>query len=60
MSCSDGRGLDHEILSQFAAEGQGSVPSPFFGLRPNYGGGNKDNVNVFQKVLCMHCYIQYP
>ena len=24
-------------------DGQGSVPSLLFGLRPNYGGGNEEN-----------------
>ena len=44
----------------FSVEGQGCVPSLLLGLRPNYGGGNEDNVNVFQTVPCMHCYTQCP
>ena len=32
----------------------------FFDLRPNYGGGNEDNAEVFQKVPCTHCCIQCP
>ena len=32
----------------------------FFDLRPNYGGGNEDNVDLVQKVPCMHYYSQCP
>ena len=32
----------------------------FFDQRPNYGGGNEDNVDLVQKVPCMHCYSQCP
>ena len=31
-----------------------------FDLRPNYGGGNKDNSDLLQKVPCRHCYTQCP
>ena len=33
-------------LIQFSVDGQGSVPSLLFDLRPNYGGGNEDNGSV--------------
>ena len=36
-------------LVQFSVDGQGYVPSLLFDLRPNYGGGNKDNGNLLQK-----------
>ena len=45
-------------LIQFSVDGQGSVPSLLFDLRPNYGGGNEDNGDLLQKVLCMHCHTQ--
>ena len=34
--------------------------SPLFGLRPNYGGGNEDDGNLLQKVLCVHCRTECP
>ena len=37
-------------LIQFSIEEQGCVPSLFFDLRPNYGGGNEDNGDILQKV----------
>ena len=33
---------------------------PVIDLRPNYGGGNEDNVELLQKVPCRHCYTQCP
>ena len=38
----------------------GCVPSLLFDLRPNYGGGNEDKVDLLQKVQCKHCYTQCP
>ena len=35
-------------------------PPSLFDLRPNYGGGNEDNGDLLQKVLCRHCLIQCP
>ena len=29
-------------------------------LGPNYGGGNGDNGDLFQKIPCMHCCTQCP
>ena len=29
-------------------------------LLSNYGGGNEDNGDLFQKVTCRHCYTQCP
>ena len=40
-------------LIQFSVDGHGCVPSLFFDLRPNYGGGNEDNGDLFLKVPCM-------
>ena len=56
-SCSDGR---CKSLIQFSVEGQGCFPSLLFDLKPNYGGGNEDNVNLLQKVPCTQCYSQCP
>ena len=47
-------------LIQFSVDGWGCIPSLFFDLRPNYGGGNEDNCNLFQKVPCTHSYTQCP
>ena len=47
-------------LIQYSVEGQGCVYSLLFDLRPSYGRGNEDNGDLLQKVLCTHCYIQYP
>ena len=41
-------------LIQFSVDGQGYVPSLLFDMRPNYGGGNEDNGDLFQKVPCTH------
>ena len=37
-----------------------NIPSLLLDLRPNYGGGNEDNVDLLQKVPCMHCHTQCP
>ena len=37
-------------LIQFSVDGQGCVPSLFFDLRPNYGGGNEDDGDLLHKV----------
>ena len=39
-------------LIQFSVDEQGCVPSLLLDLRPNYGGGNKDNGDLPQKVPC--------
>ena len=36
-------------LIQFSVGGWGCVPSLFFDLRPNYGGGNEDNGSLFKR-----------
>ena len=46
-------------LIQFSVEGRGSVPSVIH-LGPNYGGGNADNGDLLQRVLCTHGYTQCP
>ena len=43
-----------KYLIQFSVDGLGCVPSLFFGLRPNYGGGNEDNGDLLQKIPCTH------
>ena len=50
----------NKSLIQFSVDGWGCVPSLLFELRANYGGGNEDNDNLLQNVLCMHCYTQCP
>ena len=45
-SCSDGRGHASKSLFQFSVDGQCCVPSLFFVVRPNYGGGNEDNLKI--------------
>ena len=50
----------NKSLIQFSVDGQGCVPSLLFDLRPNYGGGNEDNVDLLQNVLCMQCLTQCP
>ena len=42
-------------LIQFSVDGRGCVPSLLFDLRPNYGGGNEDNVDLLQKVPFRYC-----
>ena len=50
-----GRAILSKSLIQLSVDGQGCVPSLLFDLRPNYGGGNEDNDDPLQKVLCRHC-----
>ena len=52
-----GRAMLSKSLIQISVDGQGCVPSLLFDLRSNYGGGNEDNGDLFQKVPCTHCYI---
>ena len=47
-------------LLQFSVDGWGCVPSLLFDLRPNYGRGNEDNGDLFQKVPCSHCCTLCP
>ena len=55
-----GRAMLSKFLIQFSIDGWGCVPSLFFDLRPNYGGGKEDNGDLLQKVPCMHCHTQCP
>ena len=55
-----GRTMLSKSSIQFSLDGQGCVPSLLFDLRPNYGGGNEDNIDLLRKVLCTHCCIQCP
>ena len=45
-----GRDMFSKSLTQFSADGQGCVPSLLLDGRPNYSGGNEDNVYLFQKA----------
>jgi len=45
-------------LIQFSVDGRPCVPSLLLYLRPNYGGGNKDNGYLLQNVPCRHCCTQ--
>ena len=45
---------------QFSIDEPGCVPSLLFDLRPNYGGGNRENGDLLQKVPCMNCHTQCP
>ena len=47
-----GRAILHKSLIQFSIDGWGCVPSLLFGLRPNYGGSNENNVYLLRKVQC--------
>ena len=49
-----------KFLIQFSVDGEGCVPSLLFDLRPNYGGGNEDNGDLLQKVLCKQGSTQCP
>ena len=55
-----GRAMLSKYLIQFSVDGWGCVPFLLFDLRPNYGGGNEDNGDLLQKVLCTHCCAQRP
>ena len=50
----------NKSLIQFSIDGQGCVLSLLFDLRPNYGGGNEDNGDLLQNVLCTPCHTQCP
>ena len=47
-------------LIQFSVDGRACVPSLFFDLRSNHGGGNEDNGDLLQKVAFRHCYNHCP
>ena len=53
-----GRAMLSKSFIQFSVDGWGCVPFLLFNLMPNYVGGNEDNGDLLQKVLCMHCYTQ--
>ena len=55
-----GGAMFSKSLIQFSVDGWSCVPSLLFDLRPNYGGGNEDNGDLFQKVPCKHCFTQGP
>ena len=44
-----GGGTLSKSLIQFSVDGRGCVPSLLFDLRPNYGGGNEDNGDLFKR-----------
>ena len=47
-----------KFFIQFSVDGWGCVPFLLFDLRPNYGGGDEDDGDLFQKVPCTHCCTQ--
>ena len=47
-------------LIQFFVDGQCCVPSLLFNPRPNYGGGDEDNGDVFQKVCAYTAALSAP
>ena len=49
-----------KFLVQFPVDGQGCVPSLFFNLRPNYGGGSEDNGGLLQKVHAHSATLSAP
>ena len=49
-----GRAMLSISLTQFSVDEWGSAPSLLFDLKPNYCGGNEDNVHLLQKVPCTH------
>ena len=49
-----------ESFIQFSVDGQGTVSSLLFDLRPNYGGDNEDNSDLLQNVTCRHCCTRCP
>ena len=53
------RAMLSKSLIQFSVDWS-CVPSLLFHLRPNYGGGNEDNGDLVQKVLCTECCTQCP
>ena len=55
-----GRAMFSKSLIQFSVDGRDCVPSLFFDLRPNYGGGKEDNGDLLQKVPCSFCYTHCP
>ena len=59
-SCSDGWAMLSKSLIQFSADGQGCVPSQLSDLKSNYGGGNRDNGDLLQKVPRRHWCTQWP
>ena len=44
-----GAAMLSKSLIQFSVGGWGCVPSLFFDLRPDYGGGNEDNGSLFKR-----------
>ena len=50
----------NKSLSQFSVNWLGCVPSLLFDLRPNYGGGNEDNGDLFQKFLASTAKVSAP
>ena len=59
-SCSDEWGHAQQIFNPIFCWWAGLCSLPVVYLGPNYGGGNKDNGNLLQKVPYTHCYTQRP
>ena len=61
MDCSPPGSSVHGIFQARVLEWGAIAFSPLLlDLRPNYGGGNEDNGDLFQKALCKHCSTQCP
>ena len=59
-SCLMGGAMLSKSLMKLSIDWEGCVPSLLFDLRPNYGGGNEDNGDLLQMVLCTHCHTHCP
>ena len=55
-----GEAMLSKSLIQISVDGRGCVPSLLFDLRPNYGGDNKGNGDLLQKVLCITVTLSAP
>ena len=55
-----GRAIYSKFLILFSINGRGCVPSLLLGLRPNYSGGNEDNVTSFKKSHACTAALSVP
>ena len=55
-----GRAMLSKSLIQFSVDGWSCVPSLWFDLRPDYGGGHEDNGHLLQKVPCSQLLHSVP
>ena len=59
-SCSNGWSHAQSIFKPIFCCWGGLCSLLFSNLRPNYGGGNEDCGDLFQKIPCMRCHSQCP